>query len=250
MTVTRPIRRTCRQFIDGQYTEGGRWRYMIHPKFAKNPENFVRSFLLLQQDLIELFTYIEPSDTNSNCYSFRIHSLLLRACIEVEANCKTILIENGYPQNDYMNMNDYKKIEHTHLLSQYEVLIPYWNGTKSVRKPFEAWGTASKLPWYSAYNATKHDKYQNFKEAKFDYLLDAVCGVLVLLSSQFETNDFSTGNTLLAVDYPRDGMESGIGGYFRVKFPQNWPTELRYDFKWQDIEAEEDPFGVFDYTKI
>jgi hypothetical protein len=45
-------------------------------------------------------------------------------------------------------------------------------------------------------------------------------------------------------------MESGIGGYFRVKFPGNWPAELRYDFEWENLKNEEDPFQTIDYTKI
>jgi hypothetical protein len=37
---------------------------------------------------IEAVDYVEPADQNLNTYSFRIHELLMRACIEVEANCK------------------------------------------------------------------------------------------------------------------------------------------------------------------
>ena len=43
-------------------------------------------------------------------------------------------------------------------------------------------------------------------------------------------------------------MESGIGGYFRVRFPSNWPIELRYDFDWQKLKSEQDPFQQIDYS--
>lgn len=89
MAITRPYKRTCRQFADGQYTEGGRAKYILHPRYARSPEQYVRSFLLLSKDLQEFFDYIEPADVN--CYSYRIHALLLRACVEVEANCKAII---------------------------------------------------------------------------------------------------------------------------------------------------------------
>ena len=69
MSITRPYRRTCRQFKDGQYFEGGRWGYLLHPKFAQSPEHYVRAFLLIQKDLQELFDYIEPADKNIKCYS-------------------------------------------------------------------------------------------------------------------------------------------------------------------------------------
>src|SRR5688500_2528487 len=64
MGITRPYRRTCRQFVDGRYMEGGRWQYMVHPKFAQSPEHYVRAFLIILKDLQELFDYVEPSDKN------------------------------------------------------------------------------------------------------------------------------------------------------------------------------------------
>jgi len=91
MSIKRPYHRTCRQFVDGEYAEGGRWRYLVHPLFALSPAPYVRAYLLLLKDLRDLFDYVEPADTNLRCYSFRIHALLLRACVEVEANFKAIL---------------------------------------------------------------------------------------------------------------------------------------------------------------
>lgn len=250
MPVIRPYRRTCRQFVDGKYTEGGRWKYMIHPKFAQEPGHYIRAFLLLLKDLLELFDYIEPADGNLSCYSYRIHALLLRACVEVEANCKAILKENRYTKAGDMNMGDYKKINTSHHLSSYQVKVPYWSGTSDTRSPFSAWSTGSSLLWYEAYNITKHDRHADFKKATFEHLLDACCGVLVILSAQFETNDFSPGNSLLALEGSNDGMESGIGGYFRVKFPDDWPPDLRYEFDWQKLKNEPDPFQTIDYSKI
>ncbi|MDD4073439.1 MAG: hypothetical protein PHY78_13870 [Desulfobacterales bacterium] len=250
MSVTRPYRRTCRQFVDGKYTEGGRWKYMVHPQYAQSPEHYVRAFLLILKDLQELFDYVEPSDKNLGCYSYRIHALLLRACVEVEANCKAIMKENGYGRSGAWNMGDYKKIERTHFLSGYEVKVPNWTGIHSIRKPFLTWSSGGSIPWYQAYNTTKHDRQSEFERATFEHLIDACCGILVLLSAQFETNDFSPGDTLLAVEGSRDGMESGIGGFFRVKFPDNWPPELRYDFDWQVLKNDSDPFQTIDYTTI
>ena len=250
MPINRPFRRTCRQFVDGSYTEGGRWEYMVHPKFAQAPGHYIRAFLLLLKDLQELFDYIEPADGNLPCYSYRIHALLLRACVEVEANCKAILKENGYTKAGDMNMGDYKKINITHRLSSYQMKVPYWSGTRDTRSPFLAWATGGPLPWYEAYNTTKHDRHVEFEEATFEHLLDACCGVLVILSAQFETNDFSPGNTILALEGPNDGMVSGIGGYFRVRFPNDWPQDLCYEFDWQKLKCESDPFQTIDYSKI
>ena len=257
MSITRPYRRACRQFSDGKYSLSGRWGYIIHPKFAQSPSHYVRGFMLLQKDLQELFDYVEPADNNLPCYSYRIHALLLRACVEVEANSKAILKENGYIKKDKkgndvdMNMSDYKKINFTHRLSSYKVKVPYWNGTKNIRTPFSAWATGNSLPWYDAYNSTKHDRFTEFKEATFEHLIDACCGVLVVLSAQFWNRDFAPSEDVLAVHSGvDDGMESGIGNYFRVKFPDDFPEELRYDFDWQKLKGEDDPFQTFDYSKL
>src|SRR5262245_2566545 len=88
MAVSKPFRRTVRQWTDGPYSEEGRSRYIDHPRFAEAREHYIRGFLLIQKDLQTLFDYVEPSDHNLHCHSFRIHELLLRTCVEVEANCK------------------------------------------------------------------------------------------------------------------------------------------------------------------
>ena len=121
MSITKPFRRTCRELADGSYERSGNGRYVKHPRFAVAPEQYVRAFLLIQKDLQELFDYVEPADKNLGCYSYRIHELHMRTCIEVEANWKAILTENGYVRGGDWNMGDYKKIEKTHRLSGYQV---------------------------------------------------------------------------------------------------------------------------------
>jgi len=251
-TIQKPYYRNCRQFSDGNYSEGGRWQYMLHPKYAESPEHYVRAFLLLQKDLQTLVDYIEPSDINMNCHSYRIHELLIRVCVEVEANCKAILTENCYSKKADWNMDDYKKINTTHRLSSYTVKLPIWHGINNIRKPFAAWSNNNSLGWYKAYNATKHDRHKNFKDANFENLTDAVCGLLVVLSSQFHTNDFSPGPTLMACEggYHNDNMESAIGDYFRISFPNDWPQDQCYDFNWEDIKGQECPFEKINYDRL
>ena len=251
MSINRPYKRTCRQFVDGSYTEGGCGQYMIHPHFANSPSHYVRAFLLILKDLQELFDYVEPADENLSCYSYRIHSLLMRSCIEIEANCKAILQENGYTKATDMNMGDYRKIEVTHLLSSYEIKIPHWSGVKDTWIPFQQWASGGSLPWYRAYNATKHDRHNEFKKATFEHLLESCCALLALLSAQFATNNFSPiDDYLIASSGDEDGMETGIGEYFRVKFPTNFPLHLRYDFDWQSLKGTPHPFQEFDYNQI
>jgi hypothetical protein len=242
MAIDHPFRRNCRQFTNGSYSEGGKWQYVLHPKFAKSPAQYVRAFLLIQKDLQELLDYVEPSEKNLPCHSYRIHEILLRSCIEVEANCKAILVENGYKKSSsHMTMNDYKKIDPSHRLSSYEISIPYWNGHGNVRKPFAEWSNGGALPWYQAYNNTKHDRHEKFAIATFERALDAICGLVAILSSQFITEDFGPSARLLAIE-SADDFESAIGGFFRVRFPDDYPECDRYSFDWGKLKDEDDPF--------
>ena len=113
--IERPYRRTVRPHLHSGYP----WspEYVRHPKFALEPEMYIRGFRLLQKDLEHLFEYIEPSDDNLKCYSLRVHELLFRACVEVEANCKAILRDNGCLQRRWWTMADYYKVDQSHCLS-------------------------------------------------------------------------------------------------------------------------------------
>ncbi len=257
MGIAKPFRRTARQLVDGSYQNSGNGEYVRHAKYARAPEQYVRSLLLIQKDLQELFDYVEPSDSNGACYSYRIHELLLRACIEVEANCKAILEENAYTpscrrncqgqcQCDW-NMRDYKKINASHYLHLYEVGLPVWRGANQRRVPFAAWATGGTLPWYDAYNKTKHDRNTLFHQATLDQMLDAVCGLAALLASQFISESFDHGEVYIITEQSPDGLESAPGEYFRIKFPNNVPAAERYDLNWQSLKSVPDPFQNYNY---
>lgn len=247
MGLSKPYRRTVRQLADGSYANSGNGNYVLHPKYAQAPKHYIRAFLLIQKDLIALFDYIEPADENLSAYSFRVHELLLRACVEVEANCKAILSANGSSGD---NMLYYQKIEKSHKLSGYRVRFPTWHGSSVERTPFAAWAiqpAPNSLPWYQAYNRTKHNRHDNFASATFEHMLDAVCGCLVLLSAQFYTEDFS-GDNYYTFGGLGDGMEQAIGGYVRIKFPDNWPASERYSFNWSELRDQDDPFENYPYS--
>lgn len=243
--IERPYKRTARPFPNGSYLHGPR-RYIRDPRFAKDAAMYIRGFMLLQKDLEHLFEYIEPDDHNLECYSFRVYDLLLRASIEVETNCKAILQENGYAKTSNLTMNDYKKIEASHRLSGFEVKMPVWRGRNGIRGPFRVWSVDQALPWYQAYNKTKHNRSEAFKDATFKHAIDAVCGVLVVLSAQFTIEDFPLTEGYVGKGASH-GFECAIGDYFVVRYPE-WPYEERYNLKeWEMLRKEPDPFQNFPY---
>ena len=262
--LDRPYRRIARPFVGGDYMRQS--QYITHAAFAISPERYVRSFTLILADLRRLFEYIDPSDANSGCYSFRTHELLMRASIEVEANCKAILSENHYApltkpksasatpkprdQKSWNMKDDYSKIEASHLVSEFRVRVPQWAGNQNIRAPFGAWtgATPVSLPWYQAYNATKHDRHINFSQATLGNVVDAVCGVLVMLVAQFATYDFDpTSNPIGRGDEGTSFWPAH--GYFTVRFPDSWPEAERYGFadNWGSLRTETDPFRSYPY---
>ena len=247
MALSKPFFRTCRQFTDKTYADSGKWMYIDDPRYARAPEQYIRAFLILLKDLQELFDYVEPADGNLPCFSYRLHELLLRSCVEVEANCKAILTENGYAKTGDWNMGDYRKINASHRLSSYEVIMPFWHGTRKVRRPFAPWATAGSLPWYQAYNATKHDRHSSFDQATFENVIDAMSGLVTILSSQFLFRDFSPGPEAICTEGPNDGTEYTIGGYFRIKYPKDWPSDQQYDFEWGTLKSGPNPFQQYPY---
>jgi hypothetical protein len=230
--------------------------YLLHKRYATDPRHYVRAFLLLQEDVLNLFSYVEPSDKNIETYSHRIQQLLMRACVEVEANLTAIFLDNEYAAaQGNLTMQQYRLIDISHRLSSYEIRVPTWQGSKGVRKPFHGWSQGAPLPWYQAYNKSKHNRHENFKLATFDALIDAFCGLSALLSAQFHDEDYSPGDKTLGLDGAcytydgDDGMEPAIRGLLRVSFPSDWPQDQRYEFNWQQISASEDPFQNFDYAQ-
>jgi hypothetical protein len=232
----------------------------VHREYAKNPEHYIRAFQLIQNDLLKLFEYIEPDDCNLQTYSYRTHELLIRTCIEIEANFKAILKENVYspvdkrgkprPENQW-NIDDYKKVNVTHHLAGYKIYVPIWNGAESVYEPYREWSMAGKLPWYQAYNKSKHDRQMAFKEASFGNLVNAVAGLVAILSSQFGSEEFSPGPSLMEVRTDSYYSTSpALGGFFHIEFPNDWTDEEKYDFDWMTLKTQPDRFNKIDYDRI
>lgn len=260
MSHPKPFHRNYRGFVNSPNSGYSQWAYIIDRGYAESPEHYVRAFLLIQDDLQRLFEFVEPSDCNLQTYSYRIHELLMRSCIEVEANFKAILKENIYnPTNggrvihekDW-NIQHYKIINKTHHLSSYKVHVPILDGNQSYFEPFKEWGNNnSSPPWYKAYNNSKHDRKIKFKEANLSNLMNSIAGLLVVLSSQFKTETFSPGATTLAIGsnnyYPN---EPALGEFFRIEFPNDWTDDEKYDFNWSDLRNQSDRFQKIDYNSI
>ena len=259
MSYTRPFHRNYRPVKEGPSSGYSDWAYITEPNYCQNPEHYVRAFIIIQQDILKLFQAIEPADINNSTYSFRTHELLMRICIEVEANFKAILKENIFnpvylrgpragqerPERTW-NMNDYKIINSTHRLSDYSIEFPIWRGEQRIRAPFANWNNNELINWYQIYNRAKHDRIGAFQEANFSVLLDAFAGLAVLLSSQFRTVSFQPGPALMALE----SNDCGIGDYLIFNFPTTWTEDEKYNFNWSELRNEEERFERIDYNNL
>ncbi|MEK6152076.1 hypothetical protein WIW50_02385 [Flavobacteriaceae bacterium 3-367] len=264
MSFDKPFHRNYRPVKNGPQQGYSDWAYIIDKGYAQNPEHYTRAFLIIQEDILKLFQFIEPSDINSNTYSYRTHELLVRTCIEVEANFKAILKENIYSPKHQSgrragqvrtdkewNIGDFKIVNKTHHLDDYSIILPFWNGVKNIRRPFKAWKINDGLTWYQAYNKSKHDRLTNFKDASLDNLIDAYAGLCILLSSQFRHVDFQPGPDILHTQgYNYFGGGFGIGDYLMVDFPDDWADQEKYEFDWTMLKNEKVRFRKIDYNNL
>jgi hypothetical protein len=98
---------------------------------------------------------------------------------------------------------------------------------------------------------SKHDRRVGFRLASFQHLMDAVAGLLVVLSSQFGGQDFAAGATLIATEGSAyHDLEPTIGSLFRIKYPDDWTDEEKYDFNWQRLRDEPVRFSKIDYDSL
>ena len=260
MRILKPYHRIYRP-VNPDLTNAGysSKAYISHKEYCQSGHSYVRAFLLIMKDLQNLFEYIEPSPESMDTYSYRIHSLFMRICIEIEANFKAILNENIYTPKvtrygqPIFNMSVYKLVNNSHHLSAYKVGLPQWTGKELlIFEPFKNWNLKNgSIDWYQAYNESKHDRQYNFRAANMNNLLNAASGLVVLISSQFNMEDFAlTYSGLVTGGDFELGMEPSLGEIFLLKYPNDWTKEEFYEFDWSELKNETEKFQKFNYDKI
>lgn len=252
MSQKKPYHRNYREMKKWTNSWYSWWAYIIDKEYAQSPEHYIRSFLILLDDLKKIFEYIEPSDINLSTYWYRIHSLFMRVCIEVEANFKAIFKENIYSKNEKdRNINDYKKIDKTHHLSSYTIILPVRDWNENNIQPFLDWKSWNSLERFKSYNDSKHDRQWKFKKANFKNLIYSISGLIVLLSSQFKDENFSSWPRSLEISWhDYFWWESTIWDYFRILFPNDWEENEKYDFDRSILKLEDQRLEKINYDLI
>lgn len=252
-----PFRRCFRPMKKSKNAEWTSRIYIQDPGYATTPDIYVRAFLNIQKDIQELFRYIEPATANLGTYSYNIQQLLIRICVEIEANFKAIFKDNVFIQKAEKNWNiiDYSRMNVSHHLSGYKVEYPVWDEEDYMFCPFAEWeGNKSvSLGWYKAYNTIKHRKDALKDYATLGNLLEAFAGLFVLLTAQFNRTDFAPGFVSWSDpegNYFYENKMFGIGNYLIVHYPVDWKEEEMYNCDWHLEYDKEDRFCKFDYDQL
>ena len=119
----------------------------------------LKSLKILSDRLNDILLFIEPDTYALQCHGHKIRELLILACTEVESLWKTYLDIAGQSKDRATTVN-YVKLNNALYLFEYKLTLKAYPFNISY-KPFDGWNASSPtqtLPWYNAYNETKHDK--------------------------------------------------------------------------------------------
>lgn len=122
--------------------------------------------IILEYDLKEILSFVEPAPENYKTYSHRLYSLLVRACTEFEANCKAILIENDLKFPKKSDINTYWSIHNIlgyKSINDYQIELLF---LEEILTPLANWKEEKGLGWYQDYNKVKvesaiHSQYNS-----------------------------------------------------------------------------------------
>lgn len=150
--------------------------------------SFRQALRLLLERLDDLLLYIEPDVSGLVSYSHKTRELLLLACTELENSWKHYMALSGVtPQAQNYTTNDYVRLRKPLHLSDYEIRLRPFAALDPV-KPFKDWDPArptASIPWYDAYNKTKHDRTTHFSGATLRNCIDAVIANVVMYCVRF-----------------------------------------------------------------
>lgn len=148
-----------------------------------------QSLLLLIQRLDELLLFVEPTNKTLDVYGHKTRELLILACTEIEAQWKHYLVKGGATfVGQGFTTNDYVRLLKPLHLDEFVISLPRYRDIEPIR-PFFGWsatpGATLTLPWYKAYNETKHDRISNFHAASLRACIKAVSAAIILFTVRF-----------------------------------------------------------------
>lgn len=170
--------------------------------------NHQRAYVLLGNDLLKIFEFIEPVPANGDCYGHQIYQLFLRVCTEFESVCKLACRrldfeirkssegrELDWKINDYSKLNnqfgccshdDCSTTSSSPKLSDYTFYFHDWVVSEDPISPLKSFtnGQDPSPIFYKSYNTVKHDRKNSFEKANLKNLMHAFAALISVLDWQ------------------------------------------------------------------
>ena len=247
--LTKPYYRIYRPF-HAITKDPDQFNYLQDDRNCNYRKQLIRVYRLLESETIDIFQYIEPTNSNVNVYSLQLYHLLTKICIEVENNFKGIFEANNYSGNlNNSNIVDYFTINNHLKLNDYVIESSYFDVNIINNSPYNQWHSTAyqPLPWYQAYNSFKHNRAVNLVKATLDNVLTALAGLNILLFSQFNyfSECLSTNGVMMlyADDFENEPIiPSYHNKLFTFKTKPLWIDKDKYNFNWNNLKDSTDPF--------
>lgn len=145
----------------------------------------------LERELIELSEQIYFDDEQVSVYSLKIAELLIRASVEVESISKELYLSNGGPKADdnklYFDRDCLKYLNEKWCLSKKKIRIinDNFHFSKEENMCFAPLENAheeksKKAGWLKAYQAIKHNRRKEIKNATLQHLIYAISALYIL----------------------------------------------------------------------
>jgi hypothetical protein len=152
----------------------------------------VRAFYNIIDTMEDFFKVVEPTKENINTFGHRIREVLTVACTEVEYLFLQALKANGYQEKKQYKTSDFVSLLKVYKLAEYEVALKMHPKLGRIT-PFALWDKekpTQSLWWYSAYNASKHDRGGSFDQASIEAMVSAIAAIHILLEAQYGSKIF------------------------------------------------------------
>jgi hypothetical protein len=141
---------------------------------------------ILIEKLHEVLLFVEPDDYGLKSHGHKTRELLILSCTEVE-NAWKYYLRLGGNTTERPNTKDYVTLCDRLYLPEYRILFNS-HPIQVELTPFVDWKSeqpSQSLPWYDAYNHTKHDKSEHFDKATLAHCLNSIAANIVMFCVRY-----------------------------------------------------------------
>lgn len=149
-------------------------------------------FILLEEDVIRILHYIEPTEANYGAYGAELVKVYLSICSEIDVAFKDLNhLVRRYESADWGTVNNIsgaRKMVHARFSQQFRFSWIAIGTSGIVVNPWSSWwaddGTESAMnpEWWVSYNNVKHHRLDSYAEANLWNVLQALSGLFILIS--------------------------------------------------------------------